>query len=119
MDRDNGDQPLSSEEMLRRARAGLGDSGTTPPAPKDTEESYTVPKPEPDYEMDSMSEMEPVFEDDDALADAYKEPRAYEPPQREEAPPEVIGDGVGHWAPPRADPGEAAGGWAPPQAETS
>lgn len=116
MDQNNEDQPLSSEEMLRRARSGLGDSPPTPPSEDDMKSSY--------------DDMKSSYEDLEEELDFGIEPRVteetepeppprprYEPPTPEPAEPEVTDTGVGSWAPPRSDDDAGVGSWAPPPAE--
>lgn len=102
MDENNEDRPLSSEEMVRRARSGLGDSVPTPQA-DEMEDTYSSLEKELDFGIEPRAVEEP-------------EPPAprYEPPVPEPAEPEVAHSGVGSWAPPRSDRDAGAGGWAPP-----
>jgi len=103
VDQNNEDKPLSSEEMLRRARSGLGDSEPTPPAADDMESSYE----RLEQELDFGSEPQVVDE-------AEIEPEPYEPPTPEPVAPQPSDTGVGGWAPPRTDDDAGVGGWAPP-----
>ncbi|MGA9594739.1 MAG: septum formation family protein [Acidimicrobiia bacterium] len=114
MDENNGDKPLSSEEMLRRAREGLGESSSTPPPSSPADDSYSSIESEMDIEM------EPIYEDEETPAHPSPEPREYERPAAEPPPlpTPVANDNVGHWAPPR--PGSASqdsGNTAPPKTE--
>ncbi|MCP4305318.1 MAG: hypothetical protein GY788_10665 [bacterium] len=61
MDENREDQPLSSEELLRRAREGLGSGEDAPETPADfTVESYPPPAPSPEPEIPlTMDEPEP------------------------------------------------------------
>jgi hypothetical protein len=109
VDENNGDQPLSSEEMLRRARAGLGETDSTPPPSAPDDEPYSSIESEMDIEM------EPVYENEEAPVYPAPEPMSYEPPTEPAPPTPVADDTVGHWAPPRPEPSnEGSGGWAPP-----
>ena len=97
MDENREDQPLSSEELLRRAREGLGEPA--PPEEQPTDfgiESYPPPVAEPDSEFDTAA---PSFD----VPDASDEPRPDTPPQLEPEP-DVF------QAPPLPDSSE----WAPP-----
>jgi len=107
VDQNNEDQPLSSEEMLRRARSGLGDSAPTPPREDDMKSSYE------DLEEELDFGIEPRVTDETE----EEPPPRYEPPTPEPAIPEVSDSGVGSWAPPRSDDDAGVGGWAPPRSE--
>ncbi len=92
MDENREDQPLSSEEMLRRAREGLGDTDAAPEAPADFSiESYPPPAADSTF---SDVEEEPAFE----------EPRFTEPTPSFEEPVFTDRDEPASWAPPPLDP---------------
>lgn len=102
VDENQEDQPLSSEELLRRARQGLGDSTSSEEQPADFKiESYPPPVADPDR----------VVEEDVTAFDApdsFGELRADTPPAFEPEPPVADtprGD-TSTWAPPPADAGE-------------
>ena len=100
VEENQGDQPLSSEELLRRAREGLGDSGTAPQTPKDFQiESYPPPAPDPEVVTPDAS--------DEAETVAY-EPPTYEPPVYE--PPS--------YETPAAPPTSEPSSWAPPPVDS-
>jgi hypothetical protein len=94
VDENREDQPLSSEELLRRAREGLGDGETAPEPPADfSVESYQPPAPRPEPEIPAaMSDPEPP------LAPTF-EPPVFEPPV--ETP---SASDPSSWAPPPVDP---------------
>ena len=112
MDENKEDQPLSSEELLRRAREGLGepdDAGAPPP--DFSIESYPPPASEPStgpvYSDDS-----PSFSDMDAgdttepsppVTPSY-EPPSYDPPTYDPPVAESPADPAS-WAPPPTDSG--------------
>lgn len=90
MDENREDQPLSSEELLRRARQGLGDTETTPEPPADFKVGSSPPPP-PDVEPEvpaAISEPE-----------SPTVPR-FDPPVVESPPP----SDPSSWAPPPAEP---------------
>ncbi len=106
MDENKDDQPLSSEELLRRARQGLGDADAAAETPADFSiESY--PPPVADSAADI--EMSPSYSGDLPGADEPEEPDvtpswdtpAYDPPA-----PEPRSD-PSSWAPPPPDTGAA------------
>lgn len=91
MDENREDQPLSSEELLRRAREGLGDSTSAKEQPADFKiESYPPPVAEPE----SFESQSPTFEaaDDfgelrsDASPDFETEPGVFQAPPPSEPP---------------------------------
>ncbi len=87
VDENREDQPLSSEELLRRAREGLGDAETTPESPADfSVESYPPPvaKPEPTIPP-AMSEPEPP----PIEAPSPSEPSSWAPPPADPTPDPV------------------------------
>lgn len=101
MDENQGDQPLSSEELLRRAREGLGGADSVPEPPPDFKvESYPPPVaqptpppmpeapviPEPPEETLPASPFEP-----EAPLDTTSDPSTWAPP------PPVDGDGGADW----------------------
>ncbi|MDJ0924734.1 MAG: septum formation family protein [Acidimicrobiia bacterium] len=97
MDENRDDQPLSSEELLRRAREGLGDSEASPEPPADFQiESYPPPVANPD------PVVEPV------VSDAFGSIEA-EAPSSFEAEPEVFDAAppTDSWAPPPVDADES------------
>lgn len=94
MDENQGDEPLSSEELLKRARDGLGTNDPTPEPPADFKiESYPPPEPEPTLES---PEPEPLVE-----APVVDAPPPPVPPDRSEpsswAPPPVDSDSQSGW----------------------
>ena len=99
MDENREDQPLSSEELLRRAREGLGESTSGREQPDDFKiESYPPPvaQPEPYVEPTSF----------DAL-DTYGEPETDAPPQFTPEPPSSApAPDEPTWAPPPDDAGD-------------
>lgn len=95
MDENRDDQPLSSEELLKRAREGLGDSSLASERELPAAETYpamTSSEP-PDTSSAADIEMEPVY-DDEAAAPDY-EPQL--PPHESES-----------WAPPTTEPEESS-----------
>lgn len=117
VDRNNEDQPLSSEELLRQAREGLGESESKPLPEDFSVESYPPPATRDyevsDYEVSADDEPEIEMPEPESVADRYD----YPPPT-----PEPSGDGVGSWAPPPVDTGDStpwASGPAPEPAQTS
>lgn len=99
MDENQGDQPLSSEELLRRAREGLGDSEDTPKPPADFNvESYPPPVAEP------TPPAEPPSFDSPSLDQPSFDPPVDTPSRFEPEPP------VFDTPPPASDPSS----WAPP-----
>ena len=94
MDENQGDQPLSSEELLRRAREGLGSDDAMPEPPKDfsidsSPPPVASPTPPPSYDP---PEMEP--------ADSFEpEPPVFDTPPASDP---------SSWAPPPATPAEPA-----------
>ncbi|MDJ0498853.1 MAG: septum formation family protein [Acidimicrobiia bacterium] len=102
MDENRDDQPLSSEELLRRAREGLGESPSPPEQPADFKiESYPPPvaEPEPTFEPEV-----PSYDAPDSFGDIVGETPSgpFEPD-----PPvfDLPAEGSDSWAPP---PGDAA-----------
>lgn len=112
VDENKEEQPLSSEELLRRAREGLGDTESSNQPPADFQiESYSAPTVEPSFS--------PVYSDDSSPTDSSNddyvdEPVAATPEQpkwstpepttpKEQAPP---------WSPPPTDSG--GGDWTTP-----
>lgn len=104
MDENQGDRPLSSEELLRRAREGLGESGATPQPPADFQvESYPPPTPEPELEsVEIPVESEPVEYGPPTYEPPTYEPPTYEPPTYE-TPAEPPRNEPSSWAPPPVD----------------
>lgn len=98
MDENREDQPLSSEELLRRAREGLGDGEDAPEAPADfSVESYPPPAPRPDPEIPVVME----------------EPELPPPPPSFDPPIETpAGSDPSSWAPPPVQP-DPEPVWAP------
>ena len=91
MDKDREDQPLSSEELLRQAREGLGNTDAAPEAPADFSiESY--PPPASDSTFREVEE-EPALE----------EPTFREPTPSFEEPTFSDRDEPASWAPPPAN----------------
>ena len=86
MDENREDQPLSSEELLRRAREGLGDSDAVPEPPADFKiESFPPPVANPDPVAEPVAadrfgsietEAPPVF---DAEPEVFDTPPPSEP----------------------------------------
>ncbi len=115
------DQPLSSEELLRRAREGLGDSASSTPPPSDFSiESYppaSEPMPEPttssvdDFGI-SDSKLEPSFTDDSPIVEDTPEVET-EPETTSWAPPRTESDSTAGWAPP-PPPNDDAPQWTAP-----
>ncbi len=95
MDENRDDQPLSSEELLRRAREGLGepDAGETAP-PDFAIESYPPPS------ADDVPEPVPSF--DEPVSPSYEEPTFTEPDPFEPSFPDSR-DQPASWAPPPVD----------------
>ena len=83
------DQPLSSEELLRRAREGLGGSEFTDSAPPD----FAIESFPPPAEDD---ETEPVTPVEEPAAPRFEEPTFTEPPP----PASETRDEPASWAPP-------------------
>lgn len=105
VDQNNDDQPLSSEELLRRARQGLGESSATPPADFSIE-SY--PPPAPDLEDAAVAEPgelgDALEAEPDLVASSFPVPDDTPPAPIEDLP---RSEGVGSWAPPPVDSQEA------------
>jgi hypothetical protein len=99
VDENRDDQPLSSEELLRRAREGLSESDIGEVPPRDfTIESFPPPSGADDEEMTAV----PTFEE--PAAPSYDEPAFTEP-----APPVFESrEDPSTWAPPPVDPGNPA-----------
>jgi len=98
VDKDQGDQPLSSEELLRRAREGLGDSTSEPP-PDFNIESYPPPVSEP--EIPTTPELAEVIEEPPP-------PPLYEP----EPPIDVApASDPSSWAPPSPVENDGGAQW--------
>lgn len=113
MDENNQDKPLSSEEMLRRARSGLGDSASTPEG-QDPRESATTPydlqpsyPPEPEVAPPPMDTTSPDYTETDL---------GYEDPVDVVETTDSSYDSAGDWAAPPISPVEDdnVAGWAPP-----
>lgn len=113
LDKNNEDQPLSSEELLRRAREGLGepsDGAAAPPADFSIE-SYPPPAADadmsPDYSDGSPTvsgiTYEPADQPAPSVPESY-ESASYDPPAFETpaAPPSSE---PSSWAPPPVDSG--------------
>ncbi len=83
MDENRDDQPLSSEELLRRAREGLGESDSVRETPADFSiESYPPPAAEPTFDEpvappEEPSVIEPTFE---PVFESRDEPSSWAPP---------------------------------------
>lgn len=115
MDENNQDKPLSSEEMLRRARSGLGDTNTTStPAEQDPREPATTP-----YDM--QPSFTPEFEVapppmDATSLDSTETDPGYEDPVDVVETTDISYDSAGDWAAPPTSPVEDdnVAGWAPP-----
>ena len=89
MDKNQGDQPLSSEDLLRRAREGLGSGDDAPEKPADfTIESYTPPVADPTPPAD-VPMSEPDFVDPVVDTPAPSEPASWAPPPAEPTPDPV------------------------------
>ncbi|MEA2001546.1 MAG: septum formation family protein [Actinomycetota bacterium] len=85
MDENQGDNPLSSEELLKRAREGLGEDTTTPESPADFKiESYPPPtaEPEPTFETTEPEPVEetPAFDATPPPPPASTDPSSWAPP---------------------------------------
>ncbi|MCP3996322.1 MAG: hypothetical protein GY722_14880 [bacterium] len=112
MDKNNEDQPLSSEELLRRAREGLGESGedaAAPPADFNIESSppsAADPEMSPEYSDSSPTVSGISYEPSDQPSPPDPEP--YEPPSYDSPAFETPA------APPRSDPSS----WAPPPVDS-
>lgn len=129
MDQNNEDKPLSSEEMLRRARGGLGETTPTPPdtreappgspgydyQPSHTPEFEVAPAPDPT--RDTLSAPDVSYESSPTM-DYEKPSLDYEPPGAETAMPEPAEESVGGWTAPPMSPVEDdnVASWAPPMA---
>lgn len=92
MDENRDQRPLSSEELLKQARDGLGDSPYSSEQDTPVEEAHPsmTPQPEPSSAVDV--EMEPMYEEEVAPSD-------YEP----HLPP----DEPAYWPPPAPEPEES------------
>ena len=91
------DQPLSSEELLRRAREGLGESDMTDAAPPDFAiESFPPPADE--------DATEPIASVEEPAPSRFDEPTFTEPPP----PASATRNEPASWAPPPVDPANPA-----------
>lgn len=100
MDENQQDQPLSSEELLRRAREGLGAEDATPAKPEDFKvESFPPAAPEPMDEKPAFT-PEPEFTQPDFTVEDTDEPdfdpASYDAPTVDPQPP----TDTSGWAPP-------------------
>ena len=106
MDENRNDQPLSSEELLRRAREGLGEPGVGDTAPPD----FAIESFPPPSDIGPDEPISPVFEE--AGAATFEEPEAPsfdETVFAEPVPPMSEGrDDPSTWAPPPVDPANPA-----------
>jgi len=96
VDENQGEKPLSSEELLKRAREGLG-VRKTPPGPSDDAETELFPPPGSEAPED-LVEPEP-----EPLVPAEPQEPVFAAPPRSDP---------SSWAPPRAQPDEESG-WQP------
>ena len=110
VDENKEDQPLSSEELLRRAREGLGDTDSQAPADFEIE-SYPAPTVEPDFA--------PTYSEDSSLTDSsiddyVDEPAPSVPEQPTWTTPEPVTpqEDTPPWSPPPTDSG--GGSWTTP-----
>jgi hypothetical protein len=106
VDENRKDEPLSSEELLRRAREGLGEPDIGDPAPPDfAVESFPPPPADDPDEL-----IAPVFEE--GMSSSLEEPEAPrfdEPVFTDPTPPvSESREDPSNWAPPPVDAGNPA-----------
>jgi hypothetical protein len=85
VDENKGDQPLSSEELLKRAREGLGVEKKSPEPPADFEiESFPPPTAEPEPPLETAAseppEESPTFDAPPPPPPTSSEPSSWAPP---------------------------------------
>jgi hypothetical protein len=97
VDENQGDQPLSSEELLRRAREGLGSGDASPEPPADfSVESYPPPVASPDPSPDPEAVIPP---ETPAASSSEPDPPVFDTPPASDP---------STWAPPPATAAEPA-----------
>jgi len=94
VDENRDEQPLSSEELLRRAREGLGESDIGEVTPPD----FAIESFPPPPEEDAVAPVAPSF--DEPATPAFEDPVAPPVSETREDP--------STWAPPPVDPGNPA-----------
>ncbi len=114
MDENQQDQPLSSEELLRRAREGLGEGETVPEPPDDFKVgSYPPPPPDPEPEIPSaISETPPVPSNDPPVIETppASDPSSWAPPPVAATPDPVWSAGAPPATGPVPAPAKSGGG---------
>lgn len=105
MSEDQGDQPLSSEELLRRAREGLGTPDSAPEPPPDFSiESYPPPVAQPTPPPAPVEDMAQTPEEP-----PFEEPMPASPFEPETPVESTPASDPSSWAPP--PPGDGGDDW--------